>query len=61
VIDFGIWAEVEEVIGDGVETWWDRVYYHQESSYMLLRVATESDEDEIGQSLSVHVHSAYSS
>ena len=22
VINFGIWAEVEEVSGDGVDTWW---------------------------------------
>jgi len=27
MIDFGIWAEVEKVSGDGMETLWDRVFH----------------------------------
>ena len=27
VINFGIWAEVEEVCGDGMETWWNWVVH----------------------------------
>jgi len=27
VINFGIWAEVEEVSGVGLETWWDWVVH----------------------------------
>ena len=27
VIDFRIWAEVEEVSGDGVDTWWYWVFH----------------------------------
>ncbi len=27
MVDLGVWAEVEEVGGDGVETWWDWVIF----------------------------------
>jgi hypothetical protein len=44
VIDFRIWAEVEEVIGDGMKTWWYGDITTSNRSvdylYMLHRVAT---------------------